>query len=32
VSNGGEAVRVLEQKYRDAGLRVEAHYYDDARH
>lgn len=32
VSNGGEAVRVLEQQYRDAGLDVTAYYYPEARH
>jgi alpha-beta hydrolase superfamily lysophospholipase len=32
VSNGGAQVRVLEQRLRDAGLDVTAHYYPDARH
>lgn len=32
VSGGGVQVRVLEQRLRDAGLDVTAHYYPDARH
>lgn len=32
VSNGGEAVRVLEQRYRDAQVDVTAYYYPEARH
>jgi alpha-beta hydrolase superfamily lysophospholipase len=31
-SNGGLQVRALEQRLRDAGLRVTAHYYPEARH
>ncbi|MDZ7673768.1 MAG: alpha/beta hydrolase [Acidimicrobiales bacterium] len=32
VSNGGESVRVLEERYRKAGHEVTAHYYPEARH
>jgi alpha-beta hydrolase superfamily lysophospholipase len=32
VSEGGRNVRALEQRLRDAGLRVQAHYYPEARH
>ena len=32
VSNGGVAVRALEQLYVDAGIDVTSHYYPSARH
>jgi alpha-beta hydrolase superfamily lysophospholipase len=32
VSNNGENVRLLEKRLRDAGLTVDAIYYDQARH
>ena len=32
VSNGAVQVRALEQRLRDSGLDVTAHYYTDARH
>ena len=32
MSNGGANVRVLEQRMRDAGKRVDAIYYPGARH
>lgn len=32
VSNGGESVRVLDERYREAGHDVTARYYPEARH